>query len=147
MCKGYRREARSEGSTKQMGESMDKNRIQGASTGRAGNVPRSPYPPRGRKSWPRICVAGAAISAFAKRPRFWSLSLVGSGCDCGLPSGVSGKHRGVGERHSSRWEYRESCATWPTAVMDPGILPGAKRSLWGSPMRTSDGLRSLFGAR
>jgi hypothetical protein len=27
-----------------MRESMDKNRIQGASTGRAGNVPRSPYP-------------------------------------------------------------------------------------------------------
>src|SRR5215467_4902860 len=26
------------------GESMDKNRMQGASTGRAGNVPRSPYP-------------------------------------------------------------------------------------------------------
>jgi hypothetical protein len=27
-----------------MRESMDKNRIQGASIGRAGNVPRSPYP-------------------------------------------------------------------------------------------------------
>src|SRR6266700_688444 len=44
MRKGYRREAGSEGSTKQMRESMDKNRMQGASTGRAGNVPRSPYP-------------------------------------------------------------------------------------------------------
>src|SRR5216684_993041 len=48
MCKGCRREAGSEGSTKQMRESMDKNRIQGASTGRAGNVPRSPYPSRVR---------------------------------------------------------------------------------------------------
>jgi hypothetical protein len=46
--KGYRREARSEGSGEQMCESMDKNRIQGASAGRAGNVPRSPYPSRVR---------------------------------------------------------------------------------------------------
>ena len=79
----------------------------------------------------------AAISAFAKRPRCWSLSLAGSGCDCGLPSGVSGKHRGVGERHSSRWESGESCATWPAAAMDPGISPGAKPSPWDSPMLTS----------
>ena len=46
MCKGYRREAGSEGSMDQMCESMDKNRIQGASAGRAGNAPRSPYPSR-----------------------------------------------------------------------------------------------------
>ena len=32
----------------QMCESMDKNRIQGASAGRAGNLPRSPYPSRVR---------------------------------------------------------------------------------------------------
>jgi len=38
-CKGYRREAVSEGSIEQTRESMDKNRIQGASVGRAGNVP------------------------------------------------------------------------------------------------------------
>jgi hypothetical protein len=31
-----------------MCESMDKNRIQGASAGRAGNLPRSPYPSRVR---------------------------------------------------------------------------------------------------
>jgi hypothetical protein len=31
-----------------MCESMDKNRIQGASAGRAGNVPRSSYPSRAR---------------------------------------------------------------------------------------------------
>jgi len=46
--KGYRREARSEGSGEQMCESMDKNRIQGASAGRVGNLPRSPYPSRVR---------------------------------------------------------------------------------------------------
>ena len=32
----------------QMCESMDKNRILGASAGRAGNLPRSPYPSRVR---------------------------------------------------------------------------------------------------
>ena len=32
----------------QMCESMDKNRIRGASVGRAGNLPRSPYPSRAR---------------------------------------------------------------------------------------------------
>src|ERR1700737_1981377 len=45
---GYRREARSEGSVEQTCESMDKNRIQGASVGRAGHLPRSPYPSRMR---------------------------------------------------------------------------------------------------
>ena len=44
MRKGYRREAGSEGSAKQRCEPMDKNRIRGASAGRAGNVSRSPYP-------------------------------------------------------------------------------------------------------
>jgi hypothetical protein len=48
MRKGYRREARSEGSAEQTCELMDKNRIQGASVGRAGNVLRSPYPSRTR---------------------------------------------------------------------------------------------------
>src|SRR6266403_846170 len=46
--KGYRREARSEGSVEQTCESMDKNRVQGASVGRAGDLPRSPYPSRMR---------------------------------------------------------------------------------------------------
>ena len=44
MRKGYRREAGSEGSAKQRCEPIDKNRIRGASVGRAGNVSRSPYP-------------------------------------------------------------------------------------------------------
>src|SRR6202161_3915534 len=48
MCKGYRREAGSERSMDQMCESMDKNRIQGVSVGRAGNLPRSPYPSKVR---------------------------------------------------------------------------------------------------
>jgi hypothetical protein len=47
-CKGFRREAGSERSMDQMCESMDKNRIQGVSAGRAGNLPRSPYPSRVR---------------------------------------------------------------------------------------------------
>src|SRR5260370_16679835 len=46
MRKGYRREGRSEGSGKQRCEPMNKNRIRGASAGRAGNVSRSPYPLR-----------------------------------------------------------------------------------------------------
>src|ERR1035438_10273309 len=36
----------------QMCESMDKNRIQGVSAGRAGNLPRSPYPSRVRSVEP-----------------------------------------------------------------------------------------------
>jgi hypothetical protein len=48
ICKGYRREAGSEGSMEQTCESMDKYRIQGASAGRAGNLPRSPYPSKVR---------------------------------------------------------------------------------------------------
>ena len=48
MRKGYRREAGSEGSVEQRCEPMDKNRIGGASAGRAGNVSRSPYPSRAR---------------------------------------------------------------------------------------------------
>jgi hypothetical protein len=46
--KGYRREAGSEGSVEQRCEPMDKNRIRGASAGRAGNASRSPYPSRAR---------------------------------------------------------------------------------------------------
>jgi group II intron maturase len=59
-----------------------------------------------------------------------------------LPSGANGKHRGVGEQHSSRWESRGSCATWPLAAVDPGISPGAKPSPSDSPMPTSN--RSVF---
>jgi hypothetical protein len=54
MRKGYRREAGSEGSAKQRCEPMDKNRIQGASAGRAGNVSRSPYPSRARSVDPAV---------------------------------------------------------------------------------------------
>jgi len=46
--KGYRREAGSEGSVDQMCESMNNQRMQGASVGRAGNLPRSPYPSKMR---------------------------------------------------------------------------------------------------
>jgi hypothetical protein len=48
MRKGYRREAGSEESAEQTCELMDKNRIRGASVGRAGNESRSPYPSRTR---------------------------------------------------------------------------------------------------
>jgi hypothetical protein len=47
-CKGFRREAGSERSMDQMCESMDKNRIQGVSAGRAGYLPQSPYPSKVR---------------------------------------------------------------------------------------------------
>jgi hypothetical protein len=52
--KGYRREARSEGSVDQMCESMNNQRMQGASVGRAGNLPRSPYPSKMRSVDPTI---------------------------------------------------------------------------------------------
>src|SRR6266567_2877857 len=44
MVQGLPPQGGSEGSTKQTCESMDKNRIKGASAGRAGHLPRSPYP-------------------------------------------------------------------------------------------------------
>ena len=54
MRKGYRREAGSEGSAKQRCEPMNKNRIRGASAGRAGNVSRSPYPSTTRSVDPAV---------------------------------------------------------------------------------------------
>ena len=54
----------------------------------------SPYS-YGWKNWPPIYGAGAAISASAKRLRCWSPSLAGSGCDCALRCGGSGKHHVV----------------------------------------------------
>src|SRR6516162_2341079 len=119
---------------------LRRNRWTGSSneSGTSREGPRASASRRQWKSWPRICGAGAAISAFAKRPRCWSPSLAGSGCDCGLPSGANGKHHGVGEQHSSRWESGGSCATWPAAAMDLGISPGAKPSPWDSPMPTSN---------
>src|SRR6516164_9445859 len=119
---------------------LRRNRWTGSSneSGTSREGPRASASRRQWKSCPRICGAGAAISAFAKRPRCWSPSLAGSGCDCGLPSGANGKHHGVGERHSSHWESGGSCATWPAVAMDPGISPGAKPSPWDSPMPTSN---------
>src|ERR1039457_786174 len=61
-CKGYRREAGSERSMDQMCESMDKNRIQGVSIGRAGDLPRSPYPSKMR-----------SVDPTAVHGRLWSL--------------------------------------------------------------------------
>ena len=52
--KGYRCEAGSEGSVEQRCEPMNKNRIQGASVGRAGNWSRSPYPSRTRSVDPAV---------------------------------------------------------------------------------------------
>src|SRR6267154_2788878 len=45
----------------QMCESMDKNRIQGVSVGRAGNLPRSPYPSKMRSVDP-AAVHGRRLS-------------------------------------------------------------------------------------
>src|SRR6201981_3847918 len=45
---------RSEGSVEQTYGSMDKKRVQGASIGRAGHLPRSPYPSRVRSVDPAI---------------------------------------------------------------------------------------------
>ncbi len=59
--KGHRREARSEGSVEQTCGSMDKNRIQGVSTGRAGNLPRSPFPSKVRSVDP-AAVHGRRLS-------------------------------------------------------------------------------------
>src|ERR1700739_869991 len=54
MRKGCRREAGSEGSAKQRCGPMDKNRIQGASAGRAGNESRRPYPSTARSVDPAV---------------------------------------------------------------------------------------------
>src|SRR5205807_1222633 len=67
MRKGYRREARSEGSAKQRCEPMNKNRIKGASAGRAGNVSRSPYPSRARSVDPAIELTPGDLSRVAAR--------------------------------------------------------------------------------
>jgi len=48
MTQGLPPRGGAEGSVEQMRESMDKNRIQGVSVGRAGNLPRSPYPSKMR---------------------------------------------------------------------------------------------------
>src|ERR1022692_2031828 len=45
----------------QMCESMDKNRVQGVSVGRAGNLPRSPYPSK-RRSVDPAAVHGRRLS-------------------------------------------------------------------------------------
>ena len=60
-CKGHRREVGSERSMDQMCESMDKNRIQGVSAGRAGYLPRSPYPSKVRSVDP-AAVHGRGLS-------------------------------------------------------------------------------------
>ena len=44
-----------------MCESMDKNRVEGASAGRAGNLPRSPYPSKVRSVDP-AAVRGKRLS-------------------------------------------------------------------------------------
>jgi hypothetical protein len=54
MRKGYRREAGFVGSAKQRCEPMDKNRIRGASVGRAGNVSRSLDPSTARSVDPAV---------------------------------------------------------------------------------------------
>ena len=59
--KGCHREVGSKGSVEQTCESMDKNRIQGASAGRAANLPRSPYPSKTRSVDPAI-VHGRRLS-------------------------------------------------------------------------------------
>jgi hypothetical protein len=58
--KGHRREVGSERSMDQMCESMDKNRIKGVSAGRAGYLPRSPYPSKVRKRRSGGCAQKAA---------------------------------------------------------------------------------------
>jgi len=55
----------------QMCESMDKNRIQGVSVGRAGNLPRSPYPSKMRSVDP-AAVHGRRLSL---PQEIWSVSL------------------------------------------------------------------------
>jgi hypothetical protein len=93
-------------------------------------------------SWLRICGVGRGYSAFAKRPRCWSCSLVGSGCGYGQLFGASGKHHGVVERHWLRCESQGSCATRPVAALALGLSHGAKPFASGSPMPTSN--RSAF---
>src|SRR6201981_4091994 len=54
MRKGYRRGVGTKERGKKRWEPMDKNRIRGASAGRAGNVSRSPYPSTARSVDPAV---------------------------------------------------------------------------------------------
>jgi hypothetical protein len=68
-----------------------------------------------------------------------ALSLAGSGCDCVPLSGANGKHHGVAARLLSQMGSRNGLqGTRPAAAVVHGILPAAKPSPLGFPMRTSD---------
>ena len=86
-----------------------------------------------------MCGVGATISASAKHPKCGSLSLAGSGCDCGLLFGASGKHHGAAGRHLSQTGSRHGLpGTRPAAAAVPGISPALEPSPPGSQMRTSN---------
>src|SRR5258705_3137197 len=62
--------------------------------------------------------------SFCETPEVLIASPVGSDCGCGLLSGVSGKHHGVGGRHWLHCEFRESCVIRPVVAVAPGISLG-----------------------
>jgi hypothetical protein len=83
--------------------------------------------------------AGAAISAFAKRPRCSSPSRAGSGCGCGLLFGVTGKHHDAAGRHLSQTGSRHGLqGTRPAAAAVHGISPEVEPSPPDSQMPTSN---------
>src|ERR1700675_4893499 len=67
--KGYPREARFERSVEQTYRSRDKNRVQGGSIGRAGHLPRSPYPSRMRSVDPPLDPETSAMMSYAGSPQ------------------------------------------------------------------------------
>src|SRR5215813_8460686 len=86
-----------------------------------------------------MCGVGATISASAKHPKCGSLSLAGSGCDCGLLFGASGKHHGAAGRHLSHTGSRHGLpGTRPAAAAVLGISAAVEPSPLGSQMRTSN---------
>ena len=93
------------------------------------------------RNGPPICGAGAAISASAKRLRCWSPSLAGSGCDCAMRCGGSGKHHGAAARHSSQMGSQSGLqGRRPGAAAVLGISPAAELSPPGSQTHTSNRL-------
>ena len=76
------------------------------------------------------------------------LSHNGSAGDCGLPSGANGKHYGIDEQHSPRWESRAVCSTRPLAAVDRGTAKSKALSVGlSNAYFKSLGLPSLIEAR
>ena len=91
------------------------------------------------RNWPRICGAGAAISASAKHPKCSFTSPAGSACGFGRLCGGNGKPHVVAGRHCCNWGCVHGWrATRLAAGEAPGTSRGPRPYLSGFPMPTSN---------